>query len=57
MKKYVNGQYIEMTEEEISDFKKTQSEIRRLESQNPPTSEERLEALENAFLEMLGVSL
>lgn len=52
MKKYINGKYIEMTPEEIE-------EIERLASEMPapePTAEERLAALEEAMLELLGVA-
>ena len=52
MKKYVNGEYIEMTPEEIAEF-----EVMAAEQPVPePTAEERLAALEEAMLELLGVS-
>ncbi len=52
MKKYVNGEYIEMTPEEIAEF-----EVMAAEQPAPePTAEERLEALEEAMLELLGVA-
>lgn len=51
MKKYVNGKYIEMTAEEIAEMERLQSEMPEPE----PTAEERLAALEEAMLEMLGV--
>lgn len=51
MKKYENGQFIEMTEEEIQKFNMVDEFIE-------PTFEERLEALEAALLEqILGGSL
>ena len=52
MKKYVNGEYIEMTSEEIA-------EVEAMAAEQPvsePTAEERLAALEEAMLELLGVS-
>ena len=42
MKKYVNGQYIEMTPEEIAELEKLAAEIPASE----PTPEERIAALE-----------
>lgn len=52
MKKYINGQYIEMTAEEIAEMERLQAEMPEPE----PTAEERLSALEEAMLEILGVS-
>lgn len=52
MKKYINGKYIEMTPEEISEF-----EALAQEAPMQPTAEERLEALEAAMLELMGVEL
>ena len=52
MKKYVNGEYIEMTPEEVA-------EIEAMAAEQPvpePTAEERLAALEEAMLELLGVA-
>lgn len=50
MKKLVNGQYIELTPEEISALKTEQA------NQLPPepTQEERLLAVESAMLALLG---
>lgn len=45
MKKYVNGEYIEMTEEEIAELM-TQAEV-----EQEPTILERIEAIESAILE------
>ena len=42
MKKYVNGQYIEMTPEEIAEWKKSIADTQTME----PTQEERIAALE-----------
>ena len=50
MKKYINGKYIEMTPEEVAEY-----EALAHEAPMPPTAEERLEALESAVLEMMGV--
>ena len=55
MKKYVNGKYIEMTGSEIAEMKKTQTEAERVETIQPPTPKERLEALEMAMLELAEV--
>lgn len=52
MRKCVNGKYMDMTTEEIAEMQK---EHERAEAMQPPTSEERLEALEMAMLEMLEV--
>ena len=51
MKKYINGQYIEMTPEEIAEFEALAQEAPMPE----PTAEERMDALEGAMLEMMGV--
>lgn len=52
MKKCINGEYIEMTPEEIAELEAMAAEMPAPE----PTAEERLEALEEAMLELLGVS-
>lgn len=52
MKKYVNGEYIEMTPEEIAEFETMAAE----QPVPEPTAEERLAALEEAMLELLGVA-
>ena len=49
MKKYVNGEYIDMTPEEIAEFEKLVAEAPTPE----PTPEERIAALEAAMLEMI----
>lgn len=51
MKKYINGQYIEMTPEEVAEY-----ESLTQEAPMPPTAEERIEALESATLELMGVT-
>lgn len=52
MKKCINGEYIEMTPEEITELEAMTAEMPAPE----PTAEERIEALEEAMLELLGVS-
>ena len=52
MKKCINGEYIEMTPEEIAELEAMAAEVPAPE----PTAEERLAALEEAMLELLGVS-
>lgn len=52
MKKCINGEYIEMTPEEIAELEAMTAEMPAPE----PTAEERIEALEEAMLELLGVS-
>lgn len=57
VKKYVNGKYIELTAEEIAEF---QAESERMEEEMknlPPSMEERMEAIESAFLALLGGGL
>ena len=45
MKKYVNGKYIEMTAEEISDIQSEQARMRAIETSRPLTSDEVLALL------------
>ena len=52
MKKYINGKYIEMTPEEVAEHEALAQEAQMPE----PTAEERLEALEAAMLELIGVT-
>lgn len=52
MKKYVDGEYLEMTPEEIAELEAMAAEQPAPE----PTAEERLAALEEAMLELLGVA-
>lgn len=51
MKKYSKGKYIEMTPEEIAELEALAHDA----PTTPPTEEERLDALERAVLEILGV--
>ena len=53
MKKWVNGQIIEMTPEEIAEAKSAQEEYEKQLASQPPTYEDRLSALESALLEMI----
>ena len=48
MKKDVNGKIVEMTEDEIKALNEENVDM-------PPTEEERLEALESALMELVGV--
>ena len=52
MKKYVDGEYLEMTPEGVAELEAVAAEMPAPE----PTAEERLEALEEAMLELLGVA-
>lgn len=51
MKKYVNGQYIEMTVNEIAEIKQTQSELFYTKLNEPLTSQQKLEL----FIESIPV--
>lgn len=51
MKKYRSGKYIEMTPEEIAEYEALAKDAPMPE----PTAEERMDALEGAMLEMMGV--
>lgn len=53
MKKWVNGQIIEMTPEEIAEAKAAQEEYEKQLASQLPTYEDRLSALESALLEMI----
>lgn len=53
MKKWVNGQIVEMTPEEIAEAKAAKEEYEKQLASQPPTYEERLSALESALLEMI----
>lgn len=57
MRKWLNGQYMDMTEEETAEMEALGKEEEALESARLPTETERIEALENVMLELLGVSL
>lgn len=52
MKKCINGEYIEMTPEEIAELEALAAE----QPASEPTEEERIAALEEAMLELLGVA-
>ena len=51
MVKYVDGEYIEMTDEEIAEFELQQQQF--LNMPHLPTENQRLSALENAFAEFV----
>ena len=51
MKKYINGEYIEMTTEEIAELQSMQMELPIAE----PNIEERVEAIEEAIMELAEV--
>lgn len=53
MKKWVNGQIVEMTPEEITEAKAAQEEYEKQLASQPPTYEDRLSALESALLELI----
>ena len=55
MKKYVNGQYIELTTEEIAEMKAEAERMAEELKNTPPTEAERLEAVEMAILELAEV--
>lgn len=51
MKKWINGQIIEMTAEEIAEMETMMEQIEQAPSE--PTVEDRLSAVESALLEMI----
>lgn len=53
MKKWVNGQIIEMTSEEVAEINAAQEEYEKQLASQPLTYEDRLSALESALLEMI----
>ena len=55
MKKYVNGRYIDMTDEEIAEIKAEAERLAEEQKNAPPTEEDRLEAVEMAILELAEV--
>ena len=55
MKKYVNGQYIDLTETEIAELETARKQYAEELKNTPPTETERLEAVEMAILELAGV--
>lgn len=56
MKKYVNGKFVDLTPEEIEEQKKLEEQFKSDEL-DKPTDSERLDALEQAFLEFVEVML
>lgn len=55
MKKYLNGKIVKMTTDEIAAFEAQAKKMQEILAMQPPTAEERLEALEAAFIELVGV--
>lgn len=55
MKKYINGKYVEMTAEELAELETARKEYAEQQKNTPPTETERLEALEQAFMEFVEV--
>ncbi len=55
MKKYVNGKYIEMTDEEIAEMTAEAERMAEEMKNAPPTEADRLEAVEMAILELAEV--
>ena len=53
MKKWVNGQIIEMTSEEVAEINAAQEEYEKQLASQLPTYEDRLSAIESALLEMI----
>lgn len=51
MKKYVNGEYIDMTAEEVAEFEKLAAEMAAMPAPKP-TPEERIAALEQDNAEL-----
>lgn len=56
MKKYANGKFVDLTPEEIEEQKKLEEQFKKDEPEEP-TDSERLDALEQAFLEFVEVML
>ena len=54
MKKYVNGQYIELTPEEIASIQEEAKRAEEVAKNLPPTIEERLAAMESALIALMG---
>lgn len=55
MKRYRDGQCIELTPEEVSAMQEEAIRISELEKSQPPTPEERLAAMESAMIALMGV--
>lgn len=56
MKKYVLGEIIEMSAEEVEAMQSEMARLEEEEKHRQPTTEERLDALESALLEMSSAS-
>lgn len=55
MKKWLNGKFVDMTDEEITAKKAEDERLAKEQKNTPPTETERLEALEQAFMELVEV--
>lgn len=55
MKKFLNGQIVDMTDEEIAEIKAEAERMAEEMKNSPPTEEDRLEAVEMAILELAEV--
>ena len=55
MKKWLNGKVVEMTAEEIAQIEADRKAYEEQLKKAPPTETERLEALEQAFMEFVEV--
>ena len=55
MKKYINGQYIDLTETEIAELETARKQYAEELKKTQPTETERLEAIETALLELAEV--
>ena len=55
MKKYINGQYVDMTEKEIAELETARKQYAEEQKNTPPTEADRLEAVEMAILELAEV--
>ena len=55
MRKYVNGQYVDLTEKEIAELEIARNQYAEELKNTPPTEAERLEAIEMAILELAEV--
>ena len=55
MKKYVNGKYVEMTAAELDTIREQTKQYEEQLAAQPPTAEERIEALEAALIELVEV--
>jgi len=57
MKKFLNGKMVEMTATELQKYEAVRAEVQESEPEHEITPEERIEALETAFMEFVEVVL